>query len=122
MGNKVIDDINDFPDFQSQRGRNCRFQVPTTMHKIPKSNPPLPNTHPKIPNVALQHQMHILKLVQKELPRQIWKKYKIVRKKYNKMAGRNTKKYQEEIQQIARKKYKKIQGEIKRKQEEIQKV
>ena len=100
MGNKVIDDINDFPDFQSQRGRNCRFQVPTTIHKIPKSNPPLPNTHPKIPNVALQHQMHILKLVQKELPRQIWKKYKIVRKKYkknarkkyNKLPERNTKK------------------------------
>ena len=122
MGNKVIDDINDFPDFQSQRGRNCRFQVPTTIHKIPKSNPPLPNTHPKIPNVALQHQMHILKLVQKELPRQIWKKYKIVRKKYKKngrkkykkIPGRNTTNCQKEIQ--------KNQGEIKRKQEEIQKV
>ena len=96
MGNKVIDDINDFPDFQSQRWRNCTFQVPTTIHKIP-------NTHPKIPNVALQHQMHILKLVQKELPRQIWMKYKIgrkkykknARKKYNKLPERNTKKFKE---------------------------
>ena len=96
MGNKVIDHVDYFPDLLVTK--RTEFQIP----KIPKSNPPLPNTHPKIPNVALQHQMHILKLVQKELPRQIWMKYKIGRKKYKKIPGRNTTNCQKEIQKSSR--------------------